>query len=829
MKSQVLRLGMFLMATMSATFCVQAQKAVVKGLLLDSLTNEGEPFATVRVYRLDKREKPVAMSVTDMDGRFNQEVKGKGDFEILFSSVGKSNRWVPFSLNGESSVDLDTIYISEDMHQLKGVEVVAQRPLVKMEVDKMSYNTADDVDSKSSTVLEMLRKVPMVTVDGNDNITVNGSSSFKVFVDGKPNVMMSSNPSAVFKNMPASSVKNIEVITNPGVKYDAEGVGGVLNLVMDKASDGSKASLDGYNATLRGMASTKGFGGGAYFSMQKNKFSMTINANIAQSMMDDSEMEITREQYSDAGTGVLSNRGKGDNDFNIKMGNLSMGYEIDSLNLVTASVGVMGFGNSSDMSQTTSMSGGAFGKGFSYGSRTDTDGDNYSFNGSVDYQHTFASNKDRILTLSYLISGSPSNSDSYSYFDNVGSGSFMDLTNRYTDASNNTLENTFQADFTTPIAKGQKLNIGVKYIARNNSSDSKYYLDRNGEYIFSENGSLDYKHRNDILAGYAEYDGKWGKWGFKGGVRYEHTWQDVRFRSGNGENFSMNYGNLVPSANLSYQLADNQNIGLTYNMRISRPGISYLNPFVDRSDPSSVKYGNTDLESEEAHNISLVYNLFTPKWIVNLTLRQGICDNAIESYSFYKDNVLNTTYGNVVKNRQTGLNAYVNWNAGPKTRIYMNGGVSYVDLKSEVIGISNNGWQANVMLGAQQTLPWDLRLSLNVISSTKQKNLQGWNSGFNAVMGSIIKSFLKDKLSVGISAMTPLDGSKLEIKSFSKGKDFSNRSVMRIPVQMVGLNISYTFGKQQPRQMKSVRRSIENNDLKNMESKTQSVGNMMLN
>lgn len=817
------------MATMSATLGVQAQDAVVKGLLLDSLTNEGEPFATVRVYRLDKRDKPVAMSVTDMDGHFNQEMKGKGDFEILFSSVGKANRWISFRLNGESSVDLGTIYISEDMHQLNGVEVVAQRPLVKMEVDKMSYNTADDVDSKSSTVLEMLRKVPMVTVDGNDNITVNGSGSFKVFVDGKPNVMMSSNPSAVFKNMPASSVKNIEVITNPGVKYDAEGVGGVLNLVMDKAADGSKASLDGYNATLRGMASTKGFGGGIYFNMQKKRFSMTINANMAQSMMDDSEMDITREQYSDAGTGVLSNRGKGDNDFNIKMVNLSMGYEIDSLNLVTASMGVMGFGNSSDMLQTTSMSGGTFGKGFSYGSRTDSEGNNYSFNGSVDYQHIFASNRDRVLTFSYLISGSPTNSDSYSYFDNVESGSFMDLRNRYTDASNNTLENTFQADFTTPIAKGQKLNVGVKYIARNNSSDSKYFLDKDGEYIYNDNGSLDYKHRNDILAGYAEYDGKWGKWGFKGGLRYEHTWQDVRFRSGNGENFSMDYGNLVPSANLSYQIADNQNIGLTYNMRISRPGISYLNPFVDRTDPSSVKYGNTDLESEEAHNISLVYNLFTPKWIVNLTLRQAVCDNAIESYSFYRDNVLNTTYGNVVKNRQTGLNAYVNWNAGPKTRIYMNAGASYVDLKSDAIGISNSGWQANAMVGAQQTLPWDLRLSLNLISSSRQKNLQGWSSGFNAVMGSVSKSFLKEKLSVGINAMTPLDGSKLQIKSFSRGKNFSNRSVMRMPVQMVGLNISYTFGKQQLRKMESVRRSIENNDLKNMESKSQSVGNMMLN
>ena len=97
------------------------------------------------------------------------------------------------------------------------------------------------------------------------------------------------------------------------------------------------------------------------------------------------------------------------------------------------------------------------------------------------------------------------------------------MTNRYTDGYRNTLENTFQADFSTPLAVGHKLNVGAKYILRNNKSDSKFYLDDNGQYVYNEAGSLNYKHQNDILAGYAEYEGKWGKWGFKGGVRHEHT------------------------------------------------------------------------------------------------------------------------------------------------------------------------------------------------------------------------------------------------------------------------------------------------------------------
>ncbi len=173
-------------------------------------------------------------------------------------------------------------------------------------------------------------------------------------------------------------------------------------------------------------------------------------------------------------------------------------------------------------------------------------------------------------------------------FDGEKGNPYLDLTNRYTDAHRNTLENTFQADFSTPLKAGQKLNVGLKYIARDNSSDSKYYLEQEGTYVYNESGSLDYEHGNDILAGYAEYEGKWKNWGFKGGLRYEYTWQRVRFLQGEGEDFSMDYGNLVPSANLSYTIAANRNIGVTYNMRISRPGISYLNPYENRTDPTSI-------------------------------------------------------------------------------------------------------------------------------------------------------------------------------------------------------------------------------------------------
>jgi len=195
---------------MAIAITAHGQTSTISGVLLDSLTHEGEPYATIRVYKGKKSETPVAMSVTEKDGKFSQKVTGQGSYIVSFTSMGRKEivRRVQLTETG-GIIDLGNLLVQDDTKQLKGVEVVAQKPLVKMETDKMTYDVQSDNDVKANTVLDMLRKVPMVTVDGQDNITVNGQGSFKVYVDGKPNVMFSSNPSQIFKAMPASAVKSI--------------------------------------------------------------------------------------------------------------------------------------------------------------------------------------------------------------------------------------------------------------------------------------------------------------------------------------------------------------------------------------------------------------------------------------------------------------------------------------------------------------------------------------------------------------------------------------------------------------------------------------------
>ena len=814
----------------AALFCtvLSAQRTVVTGDILDALTKQGEPAAVLQFFRADDATTPVAYTTTDLDGAFSQVLTGKGAYTLFFSGIGRQDRKVPFTLDGEESLDLGDILIEDDIEALAEASVTAQRPLVKMEVDRMSYNVADDVDSKTATVLDMLRKVPMVTVDGQDNITVNGSSSFQVTVDGKPSQMFSGNPSQIFKMMPASYVKDIQVITNPGVKYDAEGVGGVLNLVTNREATSGQSLADAFYGSVRVMASTRGGGGGLFLTQQAGKFTWSLNANGSYNSMPGTTTDVTREMLGATG-GTTTTHSESAMKMPMGMGNLSASYEFDAQNLISVTAGLMHFGSSMDGTTSTAMSGGLYGTGYSYNGTSLTKMSTNAITASVDYQHLWEDVPARSLVFSYQYSGTPARTQSENSF-STGLLGGLDLTNRRTDGRQGSTEHTFQVDFTTPLGVSGTLSAGAKFISRINSSFQQNYLWNGTDWAYNAAGSLDYDFYNRIGALYSEYKVALGPVSLLGGVRYEYTWQNVTYAAGQGQNFSTSYGSLVPTASIQWNLSQTQNIGLTYNMRISRPGISYLNPYVDISDPTARSYGNSNLEVERGHNISLVYNLYSPKWIVNLTLREQLVGNGISSYSFYDNNkLLNTTYGNIVRTSVTGLNAFINWNASSTTRIYLNGGLNYTDLRSDVLGQSNTGLSYNAMLGFQQAHPLDFSLSANLVAMGKNYSLQGWSSGMSMAMIGLTKSFLDDRLGLSINYTLPLTGGKgMEMRSVTEGKDFRSVSVNVIPMQQLNFSISWSFGKQGSARVKSARKTIQNDDLINTQSTTESLGSSMM-
>lgn len=701
---------------------------------------------------------------------------------------------------------------------LNAVTVVASKPLVKMETDKMTYNVQEDADAKASTVLDMLRKVPMVTVDGQDNITVNGSSSFKVYVDGKPNPMFSSNPSQIFKAMPATMVKNIEVITNPGAKYDAEGTGGVLNIVLNKQAMGSGAGKDmsnGYNGNVGITGGNQAQRISAFISGQQGKLTYSANGMYNHQRLNGTTIDFERQVGE--GDSYMHYYQKSDMKQPFAMGNISLSYELDSLSSLSATAGITDFNQKLSGHPITQMRGGVYGKGFSYGNEMHQDIQYTSFNGSLDYQRFWNNQRNSYMILSYLFSSNPQHTNQYTFYDDLTGVTGIQLYDNNSKNETRGTEHTFQADFTQALSTQHTLNFGAKYIARINKADAKYYdiADDRTE-TFNPTLSMEYKNTQNILAAYAEWKGKFGNWGTMLGERYEYTWENVKYELGNGDDFKKHYGTLVPSASLSYSIAPGMNIGVNYNMRIVRPGISYLNPYVDRSNPTSLSYGNTDLDTEKSHHINLVYNYYSAKLMLSVTTGYSFCNNQIEQYSFIDgDNKLNQTYGNIAKNRKFGLNVFVNWLMLKKTRLMLNEQLTYVDLQSDgakvlntatpqVLGMKNHGWNSSTMLNLQQTLPWDMQWTLGSILSTKTYNLQGYQGGMSFGYTTLSKGLLKDKLDLSLMFLTPLSD-KLNIKSRTANTDYVQNMTVKVPLRQISLTLTWKFGntKKQFQQAKS--------------------------
>lgn len=726
-----------------------------------------------------------------------------------------------FTVSAQTKADslkADSIFKSLE---LQGVEVVKQKSLVKSDIDKITYNIEDDPDSKSNSILEMLRKVPMVTVDGEENIQVNGSSSFKVYVNNKPNQMMTNNPKEVLKSMPANSIKRIEVITNPGPKYDAEGVGGILNIITHGQG------VEGYTATFSGNVSNRGAGGSTYATVKSGKLTMSgrysYNYNNSPRSYSGSYRK-TIGNISDSSSD-LNNESSSKSHGYSQFGSFEASYEIDTLRLLTASFDFWGGGSKSNGDgMTIATSPLTQAQLYRYGTDRHSKSSYASIDGGIDYQRSF-SVENRLLTLSYKIENEPDKTDSYTDYIEMqaadGWENFLQrMKNQRNDGNEHTTEHTFQVDYTTPFSKIHTMETGLKYILRNNSSDD----DRYEMNMFDSDHSSHYKHRNDIFAAYLGYSLKLKKLSGRLGLRYEHTLQDVEYKLGRGDDFKKHFNDFVPSASIGYKLTQMSNLSLGYDMRIYRPGIWYLNPYIDDSTPTNINQGNSHLDSEKSHSFNLSYSNFTPKFNINLALRYGFTNNSIENVVRMipdtqipglknptgKD-VLYTTYENIGRSQGINLNTYINWNAAKKTRVYMNGRLSYTDMDDGGI-LSNHGWSLFAYGGAQQTLPKDWRISFNLYAMTPNINLQGRGSSYSSYGMSIQKSWLKNRLNMTISATNFLKKYK-QFHYTTEDTSFHVDSWSKNVQQRFNLSISYRIGELKA-SVKRVERSITNDDVK---------------
>lgn len=780
----------------------------VKGVVVDS-TGQPEGYATVRVYAGSDSVKPVAMGITDDAGAFAHELNRAGNYSVKISSVGKQTLDVPFDVNASrADIDLGTLTMRDNSALLGEVEVVATKPLVSKEIDRIGYDVQADEDSKTSNVQDILRKVPMVTVDSDGTIKVKGSSNFKIYKDGRPSNSFTSNAKDIFAAIPASMIEKIEVITDPGAKEDAEGVGAILNIVTVK-----HASLNGLMGNVRAGMMTHNATpvGGVWLSGNVGKVVLSANAGYfhqSESMSkSESESEYT---YADTGNRqIQSSRSRSHGDF-VFYG-IDGSYELDSLNLFTLEFGGHWYDFKSQSSSTTSMFSSLGNPIYSYGTDIQTPKNRgLEFNGNFNYQHS-TQRKGETFTLSYQISNSNNDDDSQSVFTEILNypAPFTSL-NTVNDL--HFIENTLQADWTRPVDAHNTYSVGLKWVNRSNHSETNNY------YSGIDNTYSNFTHRTMIGAAYVDWRYTLKKLSARAGLRYEYSRLSQKYRDASADDFGSSLNDWVPNASVMYSLNDQSSIKLAYSSRINRPGINFLNPAVIRT-PDSESYGNPDLSSVHYNSLSINYSLFTRKFNFDVNASYDFSNNSIAGVTVVDPvtDFITSTYDNIGQTRSFNLSLFGQWTITQKTSVMLNAQVNYKHLKYQSMNLSNYRWSTNMFFRATQQLPWKLRLEgmlyygsgdLTDIYSYSHNDAHGIFHGF-----SLQRSFLKaDALTVKLHARNPFN-SKMVMHQVRDRGGYVGESVTTMPsMRLFGIELSYRFGSMRA-SVKKTAATINNDDM----------------
>ena len=598
------------------------------------------------------------------------------------------------AIAGAQQVDTTGFY-SERRDTLKAAAVTVRRDLVTADADKLTYNVQADPKAEGSNLIDILRTVPMLSVNGDEEVLLNGSNDYKVLVNGRSTGMLARNFNQLIKTIPASSIKEIQVITNPPVKYDAEGIGGIINIVM------ARRLKSGYSGSLGTNVSTIGsVSGNGYLNAQLGKFTFSANAS-GMYFPNPTVHGVTEiENYTSETNHYQKLEFDSDNIYHIGSLSLEASYEPDSLNLITLS-GWTNFEKIlSDYDITETFWNTDHVKTVEMLEPTVRTNRYNTFSGELAYQKTFR-NDGGLLTFSYSIDGNPNSTDNNIIVKPVLN--YPDY-HRHSFNTEHTIQQIGQIDYFATLRKKHQIEAGGKYTLRSHVADSKDELwdyAKNEWFIDNSNvNDLDYKQH--IFAAYASYGYKFNKLTLKAGTRLEYTLNRGLSKSASRDiTFDNSNFNIVPYLNAAWQIDSKNSLALSYTRRLGRPSVSYLNPYIFEESPYSRSHGNPDLRTVVSDALTLTYRTSGDKWDLTARTYGSLCNNKIEYLSVVgSDGVKVSTYENAVKYNHIDQMLSFNCNPSDKFSLQTSAQVGYDYYYAPTLDQKNDGINWNVSLSA---------------------------------------------------------------------------------------------------------------------------------
>ncbi|MGI4737305.1 MAG: TonB-dependent receptor domain-containing protein [Janthinobacterium lividum] len=794
----------------------------------------GQPvaFATV-VLRDGATGKPVDGTACDEAGKFTLTAIAAGSYTLQVSFIGYQaleKIGLVFTVKGEVRT-LGPLTLIAAPAQLGEVVVQGQRALVEEKVDRTVYNAEQDYTTQGGDAADVLRRVPLLSVDLDGNVSLRGSTNIKVLINSKPSTITAGSIADALKQLPADQIKAVEVITAPSARYDAEGSAGIINIIT------KQNNLQGKSLSLNMSAGLRGASLGLTGSYRAGRMGVTLggsgraNYNIPGTFAND------QHTYSTPGVLASTTQQQALTHYRDLAGQYTLGWTFDlsKQNALWASVraGLRNSNSDQDELQTVSTlypAGG--GLGLASDTRTVRTADqSNTVDVSVGYTHTTAKPQQELSLLGLYSRNNRHDNFSNSIFNGRENGANLpDYRLQNLNGSFNQ-ESTLQLDYQTPVGAKQLWEVGAKDIVRQVTSDYTY-LQAAGltgdtyTQLPNTNLSNTFRYRQNVAAGYAAATLTLPKaYTLKAGVRYEYTTIAATFAQAGTDADIPSYGVLVPSVNLARKLANGNLLKAAYTRRIQRPSLQFLNPNFQAANPRNPSQGNALLRPEYTANYELGYT--TTLKGVSLTMsgfartttgsiqavRRPVTPLEVASYGVTPAAIL-TTYDNIGQEQAYGGSLYLNATLGPQ--LTLNGGPDfyYTILRNNVPDIAyqaqNQGFVISGRLAATYAFTKHWSLQAFGYTSGREVQLQGYQTGFGVYSLSLRRTFADQRGSVGIGAenfFSPRIPFRYEYASpllVQSSNDIPNRFTLKA-------SFSYRLGKlAAPRPT----REVSNDDLK---------------
>ena len=758
-------------------------KGEITGTVLDK---SGLPLesATIQVFKPES-ESPINGGSTDKDGKFIITDIPEGVYSVKISYIGYGTA-VANNLKidkDKQSVNLGSIKLEENAETTQEIKVEAELPLMTYEQGKKVYDVKKDLTAQTGTVLDMLKNIPSVDVDNDGNVSLRGGGNVKILIDGKPSALLSQG-TQVLQSMPANVIDKVEIINNPGAKYEAEGVSGIINLVM-KAGQ----KTEGYGWNLRANSGTEdkyniSTGG----SWKKDKITLNGNYSFWRYTFP-GKTDLYRNNFFNPNLSTINQKFDFKYKGNSHFGSFGLDYEINKLN--TISLVANGFYFNRNMGMKNSIN--FFGPSNNLSSTqiyyVQDNEDGYNLEGTLTYTKKFEE-KGRDFTTFLNYSRRTDNEERN--FKIYESNNFLGETQNDIDFAFNFLN--FQADYIHPFSETNKLETGLK-------SNYRYIP---GSYIFRElvNGiwqpipdiaDNDANYKDLISAAYLTFSGSYKDFSYQAGLRSEYTYVDFSTMN-DTKKYDRNYLDFFPSASLSQKIGNDNSFQATYSRRINRPDLYFLNPFVIQHDEYTQRGGNPDLNPEYINSFELGYTRYLPIGSVTLTGYLRNTNNTIQYISYVDSNGVNLMRPeNKGKSETYGLEfilqgGFAKWWTFYASASYFNTNV----FDNATYDKNYNAWRTRFTTNAAIPDLFDVQLSYFFYG--KQFYSQGTIDPFQMVNLAVQKSFFEKKLTIGIRIQDLLNQQRFT--RVVSEPDFSQKIYQKMNSRTAFLFITLNFGEQ---------------------------------